>query len=244
MTNFSLIVVGDSVWLDPSLDRITPLVRGILKERGYKLLHVTFSPNSIHELRKSLYSIPEETEVILVCGGTGLSHRDVSIEAIKPLMDKELRGFGELFRSLSIEDIGLRAILSRSTAGSIGGRAIFILPGSPNAVRLALEKIILPQLDHMLDMLRGVTHWRMNYIRTSTDAPLVDSSFILRYTLGRLKNVESFMLIRVKKEILEGKLEDLRKSMKPLLTIESPNYVLLVLEIKESTRVNEVLSAL
>ena len=244
MINFSLIVVGDSVWLDPSLDRITPLVKEILKERGYKLLHVTISPNSIHELRKCLYNIPEETEVILVCGGTGLSYRDISIEAVKPLMDKELKGFGELFRSLSIENVGLRAILSRSTAGSMGGRVIFVLPGSPNAIRLALEKIILPQLEHMLDMLRGVTHWRMDYIRTSTDTPLVDNLFILRYTLGRLKNVENFMLIRVKKNLLEGQLEDLRKSIKPLLTIESPNYVLLALELKEGTRVDEILSML
>ena len=142
------------------------------------------------------------------------------------------------------ENVGLRAILSRSTAGSMGGRVIFVLPGSPNAIRLALEKIILPQLEHMLDMLRGVTHWRMDYIRTSTDTPLVDNLFILRYTLGRLKNVENFMLIRVKKNLLEGQLEDLRKSIKPLLTIESPNYVLLVLELKEGTRVDEILSML
>jgi molybdenum cofactor biosynthesis protein B len=85
---------------------------------------------------------------VLVTGGTGITRRDQTLEAVRPLLEREIPGFGELFRMLSFEEIGSAAWLSRATAGTLQGALVFLLPGSPNAVRLALERLILPELGH------------------------------------------------------------------------------------------------
>lgn len=96
----------------------------------------------------------EHIDVCLVNGGTGISKRDVTIEAICPILTKELPGFGEIFRLLSFtEDIGTSAILSRAIAGSIQSTAVFSMPGSTGAVRLAMNKLILPELTHIISEL-------------------------------------------------------------------------------------------
>ena len=87
--------------------------------------------------------------MVITTGGTGIARRDVTIEAVKPLLSKEMDGFGELFRFLSYEDVGTRAVLSRALGGSIGDKAIFVLPGSPGAVRLAMKKLIIPEAGHV-----------------------------------------------------------------------------------------------
>ena len=89
-------------------------------------------------------------QAILTNGGTGIARRDSTFEAIDGLLEKRLPGFGELFRMLSYADIGPAAMLSRATAGTFGGALIFCLPGSTGAVRLALEKLILPELPHLI----------------------------------------------------------------------------------------------
>lgn len=87
---------------------------------------------------------------IISTGGTGIAKRDVSIEAIAPLFEKEMTGFGELFRYLSFtEDIGTRALLSRASAGVAKDKAIFVLPGSRGAVKLAMERLVIPELAHI-----------------------------------------------------------------------------------------------
>ena len=88
--------------------------------------------------------------VIVTTGGTGITARDSTYEAISTLLDKKLDGFGELFRMLSYEQIGSAAMLSRACAGSIGTTAIFALPGSEQAVRLAMDKLILPEIGHVV----------------------------------------------------------------------------------------------
>jgi molybdopterin adenylyltransferase len=85
---------------------------------------------------------------VLVTGGTGITRRDQTVEAVRPLLEREIPGFGELFRMLSFQEIGSAAWLSRATAGTVRGALVFLLPGSPNAVRLALERLILPELGH------------------------------------------------------------------------------------------------
>ncbi|UOQ94135.1 molybdenum cofactor biosynthesis protein MoaB [Halobacillus shinanisalinarum] len=93
----------------------------------------------------------EKIEVVLTNGGTGIALRDVTIETVTPLLEKEIPGFGELFRMLSYkEDIGSAAILSRATAGVSGGTAIFSTPGSSGAVKLAMNKLILPEITHVV----------------------------------------------------------------------------------------------
>jgi molybdenum cofactor biosynthesis protein B len=85
---------------------------------------------------------------VLLTGGTGITRRDQTVEAVRPLLDKEIPGFGELFRLLSFQEIGSAAWLSRALAGTFGDTLVFVLPGSPNAVRLALDRLILPELGH------------------------------------------------------------------------------------------------
>ncbi len=89
-------------------------------------------------------------QAFVLTGGTGLTSRDSTFEAVEALLDKRLTGFGELFRVLSYQEIGAAAMLSRAQAGVVNGRALFSLPGSPNACRLALEKLILPELGHVI----------------------------------------------------------------------------------------------
>ena len=92
-----------------------------------------------------------DIDVILTTGGTGIAPRDVTIEAVTPLLDKEIEGFGELFRYLSFtEDVGTRALLSRAVAGTAKRTLIFCLPGSTGAVKLALNRLILPELTHLV----------------------------------------------------------------------------------------------
>lgn len=96
---------------------------------------------------------PAGVDAILLTGGTGLSRRDSTVEALAGSFDKTLEGFGELFRMLSFQEIGAAAMLSRATAGTIGRSAVFLMPGSPAGVRLALERLILPELPHLVSQL-------------------------------------------------------------------------------------------
>lgn len=90
-------------------------------------------------------------DIIIINGGTGIAQRDVTIEAVQSIIEKEVPGFGELFRMLSYqEDIGTRAILSRAIAGTIGKTAVFSIPGSSGAVQLAMTRLILPEINHIV----------------------------------------------------------------------------------------------
>lgn len=95
----------------------------------------------------SQWLVDDSIDVVLTNGGTGVTGRDVTVEAVAPLMEKQVEGFGELFRWLSFEDIGTSTVQSRSFAGLANGKYVFCLPGSNGAVRLAWEKILAPQLD-------------------------------------------------------------------------------------------------
>jgi len=91
-----------------------------------------------------------DVQVIITTGGTGITSRDSSYEAITALLQKRLDGFGELFRMLSYEQIGSAAIMSRACAGTVAGRIVVSLPGSEKAVRLAMEKLLVPELGHLV----------------------------------------------------------------------------------------------
>ena len=97
--------------------------------------------------------VDARTRVIITTGGTGITSRDGTFEAIDGLLEKRLTGFGELFRMLSYEQIGAAAMMSRATAGTVKGKAIFVLPGSPEAVKLAMTKLIVPELGHVVQQL-------------------------------------------------------------------------------------------
>lgn len=92
-----------------------------------------------------------DIDVIITTGGTGISPRDITIETLRPLFSKEIEGFGELFRYLSYtEDVGTKALLSRAIAGTVNDKLVFCLPGSSGAVKLALNKLIKPELNHLV----------------------------------------------------------------------------------------------
>jgi molybdopterin adenylyltransferase len=99
---------------------------------------------------------PASAHAVLLTGGTGIARRDTTVEALAARFDKTLDGFGELFRMLSFAEVGPAAMLSRATAGTVGRLAVFLMPGSPAAVRLAMERLILPDLGHIVGQLASV----------------------------------------------------------------------------------------
>ena len=95
-----------------------------------------------------------EADIIITTGGTGIGSRDSTFEAVSALLEKHLDGFGELFRMLSFEQVGPAAMLSRACAGLAAGRVVVSLPGSESAVRLAMERLLLPELGHLVQQAR------------------------------------------------------------------------------------------
>jgi molybdenum cofactor biosynthesis protein B len=131
-------------------------IRDLLQAAGHAVTGhaiVRDEPSQVAALVKSRLD-DAATQVIITTGGTGISARDATFEAVNALFEKRLDGFGELFRMLSFQDIGSSAMMSRATAGTIGQRALFVLPGSLAAVRLAMEKLIVPELGHIVQQLR------------------------------------------------------------------------------------------
>jgi molybdenum cofactor biosynthesis protein B len=108
---------------------------------------------AIREAARRLLGLPG-VDVLVVTGGTGFSPRDVTLDALGPLLERPVEGFGELFRMLSFQQVGAAAMLSRAAAGLAGTQAIFLLPGSPKAVKLAMEALILPEAAHLLGQAR------------------------------------------------------------------------------------------
>ncbi|WP_188206311.1 MogA/MoaB family molybdenum cofactor biosynthesis protein [Alkalibacillus aidingensis] len=148
-------VVTISDTRDYTTDRGGERVQKFLEEQGYEVTREIVKDDII-EIRNIIdqFVYHPSIHAVVTTGGTGIAYRDVSIEAIEPLYDKKIDGFGEIFRYLSYtEDIGSKAILSRATAGVINSSPIFVLPGSVKAVELAMSKLILPELHHCLNEL-------------------------------------------------------------------------------------------
>ncbi len=140
----------------PAEDRSGDLVRQLLEEAGHDVLGRRVVPDEVDAIQGALRRFLglRDFTIILVTGGTGISHRDVTPEAVKPMFDKELSGFGELFRMLSYQEIGAASMLSRAVAGVIGRSAVFVMPGSQAAVSLAMSRLILPEAGHIVYELR------------------------------------------------------------------------------------------
>jgi molybdenum cofactor biosynthesis protein B len=126
------------------------IIIDLFENAGHKLNSYTLISDEGRVITRSVKEQVNAANVIITTGGTGLAPRDVTIEAVQPLFQKELPGFGELFRLISYEQIGSSAMLTRASSGIIDNTAIFCLPGSPNAVKLAIEALILPELQHVL----------------------------------------------------------------------------------------------
>ena len=132
-------------------DTAGDLIRSLVSDAGHEVVASTIVRDEPAEVTALLTGDwASGAEVILLTGGTGISNRDTTYEAISALLEKTLPGFGEIFRALSFDEVGPAAMLSRATAGSHQGRLLVSMPGSPNAVRLAMERLIIPELRHLV----------------------------------------------------------------------------------------------
>ncbi len=137
-------------------DTSGPLIRKLLEDAGHRVVRQDILPDELDGVRRFVESQCDDDgcQCVLLTGGTGLSSRDSTVEAIEAILDKRIDGFGELFRSLSYEQIGAAAMFSRAVAGARRGTAVFAMPGSTDAVALAMEKLILPELGHIAWLVR------------------------------------------------------------------------------------------
>ncbi|SFE04542.1 molybdopterin adenylyltransferase [Bacillus sp. OV194] len=134
-------------------DRSGALIKEQLTLNGHTVGDYVIVKDERGEIESAVLAGCEASDIqaILINGGTGIAARDVTIETLKPLFTKEITGFGELFRMLSYtEDIGSAAILSRAAAGVVGSTAVFAMPGSTGAAALAMKKLILPEVSHVI----------------------------------------------------------------------------------------------
>jgi len=151
---FALVTVSDTRAArdDVSGRALADLARAA----GHQVESTGIVPDDVAAIRRAVRQALalDGVDVVVLTGGTGFSPRDVTLEAVGPLLERPIEGFGELFRMLSYQQVGSAAMLSRAAAGLAGTRAVFLLPGSPKAVALAMEKLILPEAGHLLGQAR------------------------------------------------------------------------------------------
>ncbi|CAN5618696.1 molybdenum cofactor biosynthesis protein MoaB [soil metagenome] len=137
-------------------DKSGAFIRQALDWAGHEVVAYEIRPDDPGQITELIHTWAsrDDLDAILTNGGTGIARRDSTYDAIAALLEKQLVGFGELFRMLSYEQIGAAAMLSRATAGTIGDKIVVAMPGSSNAVQLAMEKLILPEIRHLVFELR------------------------------------------------------------------------------------------
>lgn len=136
----------------PETDTSGQLIRKLLADAGHEVVGssiVRDEPKDVQRVIREACA-NDQVRAVLVTGGTGVTSRDSTYEAIEELLDKRLPGFGELFRMLSYQEIGSAAMMSRAQLGVHARRVVVSMPGSPNACRLALEKLVIPELSHLI----------------------------------------------------------------------------------------------
>ncbi len=150
----AVLTVSDS--RTPESDTSGQLIEQQLLAAGHKVTERQVVPDEPDAVRAFLVGAIEHPEVdaAIVTGGSGVAPRDTTPEVVEPLLEKTLPGFGELFRMLSFQEVGPAALLSRAFAGTAGRTVVFVLPGSRAAVRLAMDRLIVPELAHIVGQLR------------------------------------------------------------------------------------------
>ena len=152
----ALLTVSDS--RTPETDESGRIARTMVVSAGHRVVDYRILPDEPQRISECVecWLDGDDCEVVLINGGTGIAPRDRTYDVVSALLDMPLDGFGELFRVLSYEQVGSAAMLSRAVGGVARGKPLFSLPGSPKAVALALERLILPELGHLLALLREV----------------------------------------------------------------------------------------
>jgi molybdopterin adenylyltransferase len=140
----------------PETDTGGDTIQQIMQEAGHEVVERAIVKDEAAGIRNRLVDLLARPEVdaIVTTGGTGISGRDTTYEVVERMLEKRLDGFGEIFRMLSYEEIGAAAILSRAVAGAVGTKFVACLPGSRNAVHLAAEKLLAPEISHVVFELR------------------------------------------------------------------------------------------
>ncbi len=148
--NCAVLTISDS--RTEQSDESGKLLKQKLSDSGHRVIAYAILKNDSESVKQKISELlgQEEVQVIITCGGTGVGHRDITVETVSSILEKKLDGFGELFRSLSYQEIGTASIMSRAIAGAVGGKVIICLPGSLGAAKLAIDKIILPEIGHMV----------------------------------------------------------------------------------------------
>ena len=155
IVNCAIITVSDTRTLET--DRSGAIIKQLLVEAGHAVGAYAIVQDEPAQIQVQMQVLGDRSDLqaIIFNGGTGIAPRDTTYDAIEKLLDKTLPGFGELFRYLSYQEIGSRAIASRAVAGVYKNKVVFSLPGSSNAVKLATEKLILPELVHLVTQVIG-----------------------------------------------------------------------------------------
>jgi len=140
----------------PETDTGGDVAKELLEGAGQEVVERRIVRDDVSGIRDNLIDLLARSDVdaVVTTGGTGISARDTTYEVVERMVEKRLDGFGEIFRMLSYEEIGSAAIMSRALAGSVGSKFVASLPGSRNAVRLAVEKLLVPELSHVVFELR------------------------------------------------------------------------------------------
>ena len=148
----ALVTASDS--RTPDTNEGGRLLRRLIEESGFSVSSDDLLEEEPAALRDTVARLAGDADVVIVTGGTGIGPRDRTPDAVGALFDRRLPGFGELFRMLSFQEIGPAAMLSRADAGVVGAALVFLLPGSPAAVELAVRRLIAPELTHAVGQLR------------------------------------------------------------------------------------------
>ena len=151
----AIVTVSDT--RTPETDASGVCIRALLEEAGHRVVSYEILPDEPARIRAHVERALADpgVQAVIVNGGTGIAPRDTTYEALTALFEKRLDGFGELFRMLSWEQVGAAAMLSRAAAGIAGGKILASLPGSPDAVELAMRRLLVPELGHMARLLGG-----------------------------------------------------------------------------------------
>ncbi len=146
-------VITSSDSRNPETDESGKLIRDLLLRAGHTVPFYAVVKDDSKAIRDAVEQATRSCDAIITNGGTGIAKRDVTIPTLAPHFERTLPGFGEIFRRLSYDSIGSAAWLSGATAGVYHGRLVFCLPGSPDACRLATERLILPELSHVVGVM-------------------------------------------------------------------------------------------
>jgi len=148
----AVVTVSDT--RSPASDTSGALLKARLEAGGHRILSYEILADEPAKIRDRVRALADTgVEAVLLSGGTGIAPRDTTYEAIVGILDRRLDGFGELFRALSYQEIGAAAMLSRAVAGTLGSTIVFAMPGSTAACELALERLVLPELGHMVGLM-------------------------------------------------------------------------------------------